>query len=131
MTFEYLKNNREIESLSEFDDHYSVSFLNDKKNGLKGFIAIHRKNPHFPSFGATRLWSYTTGTEALSDALRLSRMMSYKSALAGLKAGGAKGVIILPKDKQVDKKRLLQAYAKQVDLLKGNFITGTDVGLDQ
>ena len=129
MTREYIKDN--IESLPEFDNHFSVSFLNDKENGLKGFIAIHRKNPNFPSFGATRLWYYNSETEALQDAMRLSKMMSYKSALAGLVAGGAKGVIILPQDKKIDRKKLLQSYAKQVDLLKGSFITGTDVGLDQ
>lgn len=128
MSSDYTKN---LESLPEFDNHYSVFFLNDKENYLKGFIAIHRKNPKFPSFGATRLWKYETEIEALRDALRLSKMMSYKSALAGLESGGAKGVIILPKEKKIDRKSILRGYAKQVDLLKGNFITGTDVGLDQ
>lgn len=131
MLFDKSQQNNGIESLPEFDHHYSVTFLNDEKSGLKGFIAIHRRNPEFPSFGATRMWKYDSETEALQDALRLSKMMSYKSALAGLKSGGAKGVIILPKRKIINRKKILQAYAQQVDLLKGNFVTGTDVGLDQ
>lgn len=131
MIYGKYQHNNGIESLPEYDKHYSVTFLNDAKSGLRGFIAIHRKNPAFPSFGATRMWKYNSETEALQDALRLSKMMSYKSALAGLKSGGAKGVIILPKRKIINRKKILKAYAEQVDLLKGNFITGTDVGLDQ
>lgn len=131
MNNRHSENSNIIESLTEFDDHYSISFLNDKKSGLKGFIAIHRKNHNFPSFGATRLWYYNSESEALRDVMRLSKLMSYKSVLAGLKSGGAKGVIMLPKNKKINRKSLLQAYAKRVNLLKGNFITGTDVGLYQ
>src|SRR3989338_3855097 len=115
MIFSFFKNNHSIESLPEFDNHHSVLFLSDSKVGLKGFIAIHRKNPNFPSFGATRMWHYNSETEALQDALRLSKMMSYKSALAGLSSGGAKGVIILPKQGKINRKQLLNAYAKKVD----------------
>jgi len=125
-----------IEKLPEFDNHESVSSFEDKASGLKGFIAIHRRNGDFPSFGATRFWHYDRPEEALKDALRLSQMMSYKAALAGLPYGGAKGVIISPSpdnnsispQKKAD---ILKAYANQVNYLGGRFITGTDVGITQ
>ena len=70
----------------EFDNHTLVARIDDTSVGLRGYIAIHR-NRGAPSLGATRLWAYATEEEALRDALRLSRLMSYKSALAGLPYG--------------------------------------------
>lgn len=119
----------DLEHLAEFDAHELVSFMYDAKSGLKGFIAIHRDGMPTPALGATRLWSYESETEALRDALRLSRMMSYKSALAGLKYGGAKGVIIAPPGGIRDRKALFHAYAQRLNYFGGRFITGTDVGL--
>lgn len=127
------KNQNIVNSSSEFDNHTFISFLNDAKTGLKGFIAVHRNNGEVPSFGATRIWHYESDADALDDALRLSRMMSYKSALAGLPYAGAKGVIILNShalDKR-ERNRLLEAYAENVERLNGQFVTGTDVGLTQ
>lgn len=127
------KNQNITNSSSEFDNHTFLSFLNDDKTGLRGFIAIHRQNNSAPSFGATRMWRYDSDKEAMDDALRLSRMMSYKSALAGLPYAGAKGVIML-NSRAFDSKernRLLEAYAENVERLNGQFITGTDVGLTQ
>lgn len=130
-----VKNSRKkiIETSLEFDNHAFVSFLNDPKTGLRGFIVIHRQNGDTPSFGATRMWHYDSDEEAMDDAFRLSRMMSYKSALAGLPYGGAKGVIILNHHALDTRKRnrLLEAYAENVERLNGQFITGTDVGLTQ
>lgn len=120
----------DLEKLDEYDNHYKVIFLNNPKTGLKGFIAVHRKNKDVSSFGATRLWKYEDSLKGLRDALRLSRLMSYKAALAGLHCGGAKGVILMPKGLK-DRKRLLLSYAKEVNSLNGDFITGTDVGLFQ
>ncbi|MBI5529983.1 MAG: hypothetical protein HY918_00580 [Candidatus Doudnabacteria bacterium] len=121
------KNNKNSDQfeLKEFDGHRLVSFIYDPKTNLEGFIAIHRGDP---AFGATRICSYQNRTEALRDALRLSKLMSYKAAMAGLKYGGAKSVIILPKQSQ-NKNNLLKAYAKKVNLLGGHFITGADVGI--
>lgn len=124
--------NVDVEKLPEYDDHHKVIFLNNPDAGLKGFIAIHRKSKDIPSFGATRLWRYQDEREALSDALRLSRLMSYKAALAGLPCGGAKGTILAPAHlKKEDRAKILLAYAKEVNTLRGTFITGTDVGVSE
>lgn len=122
--------NFNLEKLKEYDEHYKVVFINNLESGLKSFLAIHRKNKNIPSFGATRLWCYSDPLDGLRDALRLSRLMSYKAVLAGLSCGGAKSVILLPK-RLKSKKKLLLSYAEEVNGLGGNFITGTDVGLSQ
>lgn len=133
MNTDYLKENFDkISKLPEFDNHHSVINLNNLNSNLKGFIVIHRKNQNVPSFGATRLWHYIDEIDALRDALRLSKMMSYKSALAGLRYGGAKGVVIVPWTlSSEEKKKTLEEYTKIVNDLKGGFVTGTDVGLTQ
>lgn len=115
--------------LPEFDNHVRVVPLNDPGVQLRGYIAIHRSRGGYPSLGATRVWSYSSDEEALRDALRLSRLMSYKSALAGLPYGGAKSALILPPDGITDRDAFFTAYAKQVEALGGKFVTGTDVGV--
>ena len=70
-------------SHSEFDNHQQVAFFNDKKTGLKAIIAVHNTNLG-PALGGCRMWPYATEDEALTDVLRLSRGMTYKSALANL-----------------------------------------------
>lgn len=115
------------EKMPEFDKHSLVVELNNPKAKLKGYIAIHRKKK-FPSFGATRFWDYKSKKKALEDVLRLSKLMSYKCAMAGLPYGGAKAVIIRPKGK-FDMEKLLEAYAEELNKLDGKFVTGTDVGL--
>jgi len=116
--------------LKDFDHHRTVSFIHDPKTHLDGFIAIHRGNGNqVPAFGATRFVAYKNMLDGLQDALRLSKLMSYKSALAGLKYGGAKGVIFIPKDRY-NKKLLLGAYCQKINLLNGHFITGGDVGIN-
>src|SRR5450759_3824589 len=89
-----ITNNPEVRALSEFENHNAVFLLENKDIGFRGYISIHRKNPAVPSFGATRMWLYESDIEGLRDSLRLSRIMSYKAALAGLDCGGGKGVII-------------------------------------
>lgn len=125
----------QVAGLKEFDDHELVSFGYDKETGLTAVIAVHRANPEVPSFGATRLWQYAASIEGVKDALRLSRGMSYKAALAGLNCGGAKGVIIANSDihklKNAEREKLLEAYAARVNILGGRFVTGTDVGIRQ
>jgi len=120
--------------LPEFDNHVSVSFLYEPKTNLRAFVAVHRKKDDSPSFGATRILSYKSEIDALRDALRLSKTMSYKAVSTGLPCGGAKGVIMLPQGRQItqsQKRKILRSYAKQLNLWSGNFITGTDVGISQ
>jgi len=109
-------------------DHHFVGYFSDPDSGLSGFVAIHRaKGPH-PSFGATRMMPYENADEALRDALRLSRLMSYKAALSDLPYGGAKAVIIGdPLDSR--RKTILRSYANHVNSLRGKFVTGSDIGL--
>lgn len=115
-------------SLEEFDDHRLITFNYDIESGLCGYIAIHRLYNKYPSFGATRFWNYNSTKDALRDALRLSRTMSYKAALAGLPGGGAKAVLINNvRGKARDS--LLKEYARRVNYLSGKFVTGSDVGL--
>ena len=79
--------------LPDFDDHEEVHFVNDVKSGLKAIIAVH--STHLgPAAGGARFWHYAKDEEALVDALRLSRGMSYKNAMAGLPLGGGKSVIL-------------------------------------
>lgn len=118
----------DIPKLKEFDNHTSIISFHNTKTNLNGFIAIHRGGLKGPSFGATRLWDYQSESEALKDALKLSRLMSYKSALAGLKYGGAKAVIIKPKGSA---DHSIKNYASYINLLGGHFITGADVGIDK
>ena len=125
----------ELAQLREFDNHELVSYGHDEATGLRSVIAVHRANPEVPSFGATRFWQYASSIEGVKDALRLSRLMSYKAALAGLNCGGAKGVIIANGDprkmKGAEREKLLEAYAARVNILGGRFVTGTDVGITQ
>jgi leucine dehydrogenase len=123
----------EIQNLPEYDAHSIVHTCTDTKNMLSGFISIHRGNENRPSFGATRIWHYENPKEALRDAMNLSRAMSYKAAMAGLNYGGAKGVLIAPKSLKSGQKklRMLKAYADKINILKGGFITGTDVGISR
>ena len=118
----------QIEALPEFDKHKLVVFVHDKKGRLRGFIVIHRSGAKNLSFGGTRFLKYNTTTDALRDALRLSKMMSYKCALAGINYGGAKGVII-DTPKLSAKKDVIIDYARAVDYLGGRYISGADVGI--
>jgi len=121
-------NNFNITKLPEFDGHEAVHFFSNKKTGLRCFISIHNRN-RGPALGATRFWHYQFEEDALRDSLRLSRAMTYKCALAGIRYGGGKGVIIADK-KKTKTSSLICAYAKAVDSLGGIFRTGEDVGMN-
>lgn len=111
--------------------NYLVKHLNNPEAGLKGFIVIHKKHKNYPSLGATRFLRYLSEREALKDAKNLAHLMTYKSALAGLPYGGAKGVIIAQKNyTQKKKNKIIESYARELNKLGGLFITGSDIGLD-
>jgi leucine dehydrogenase len=113
-------------SSMDFDDHEQVAFCRDAESGLKAIVAIH-STARGPALGGCRMWPYETEDDALTDALRLSRSMTYKSALAGLPYGGGKAVIIA--DPAYDKSEALWlAFGRFVDSLGGQYITAEDVG---
>ncbi|MDP2648685.1 MAG: Glu/Leu/Phe/Val dehydrogenase dimerization domain-containing protein [bacterium] len=114
--------------LPEFDDHESVTALNDPETGLRGFIAIHNTNLG-TAVGGTRFWLYESEKAALCDALRLSRAMTYKCALANLSYGGAKAVLIRPSGDKWSREAYLDSYAQCLESFAGRFFTGEDVGL--
>ena len=112
---------------TDFDGHEQVVYCSDKRGGLRAIIAIHNTNLG-PALGGCRMWPYASEREALSDALRLSRGMTYKNALAGLDYGGGKAVVI--GDPRTDKSEaLLRAVGRAVDSLGGRYITAEDVGM--
>ncbi|MGB1041196.1 MAG: Glu/Leu/Phe/Val family dehydrogenase [Flavobacteriales bacterium] len=111
----------------EMMGHEQVVFCNDKASGLKAIIAIHNTTLG-PSLGGTRMWNYKSEAEALNDVLRLSRGMTYKSAISGLNLGGGKAVIIA--NPHTDKSEaLFRRFGKFVNSLGGKYITAEDVGV--
>src|SRR3569832_1025813 len=113
--------------LPDFDDHEEVHFVNDVKSGLKAIIAV--RSTHLgPAAGGARFWHYAKDEEALVDALRLSRGMSYKNAMAGLPLGGGKSVI-LANAERTKSPDMLHAFGKAVDHLGGRYVTAEDVGM--
>ena len=107
--------------------HEQVVYCHDRGTGLKAIIAIHDTTLG-PALGGCRMWNYDNEQQALEDALRLSRGMTYKAALAGLFLGGGKSVIFAdPKhDKNPD---LLHSFGRFVDSLSGRYITAQDVSI--
>lgn len=113
--------------LAAYDDHEHVWCGRDEERGLTAIVAIHN-TALGPALGGTRVWPHVNFEAALTDALRLSRGMTYKAAVADLPFGGGKAVIIA--DPKKDKTpRLLEAYAEMLAALEGQFFTGEDVGL--
>lgn len=110
-----------------FDDHEQIVFCNDKDTGLKAIIGIHN-TVLGPALGGTRMWNYNNEWEALNDVLRLSRGMTFKSAITGLNLGGGKAVII--GDAKTQKTpELMRRFGEFVDSLSGKYITAEDVGM--
>lgn len=110
-----------------FDDHEQIVFCNDKDTGLKAIIGIHN-TVLGPALGGTRMWQYANEWEALNDVLRLSRGMTFKSAITGLNLGGGKAVII--GDAKTQKTpALMRKFGEFVHSLSGKYITAEDVGM--
>ena len=99
----------------EFDSHESVHYFRDEDTGLRAIVAIH-STALGPGAGGTRRWVYNNDAEALTDVLRLSRGMTYKNAVAGLKLGGGKAVI-LADDNAPKSPELFRAFGRCVDSL--------------
>jgi valine dehydrogenase (NAD+) len=111
---------------ADHSGHEQIVFCHDAPTGLRAIIAIHSTTLG-PALGGTRFYPYQSESQALADALNLSRAMSYKNALAGLDHGGGKAVIIGDPARQKSE-ALLRAYGRFVESLGGRYITACDVG---
>lgn len=111
----------------EFHEFEQVVYCNDSRVGLQAIISLH-STVLGPATGGCRMWNYSSETEALTDVLRLSRGMTYKAAISGLKWGGGKSVI-LGDPKSRKSRDLLQRFGEYVERLGGNYITAKDVGI--
>jgi len=110
-----------------FEDHEGVHAFSDPASGLKTIIAVH-STVRGPAAGGCRMWPYESAEAALTDALRLSRAMSYKNAMADLDLGGGKSVII--GNSRTDKSpQLFQAFGRAVERVGGRYWTAEDVGV--
>lgn len=113
----------------DFDDHEVVHVARDHASGLTAIIALH--STHLgPAGGGTRFWHYADPKDGLRDALRLSRGMSYKNAMAGLSMGGGKAVI-LADSARTKTPELLSAFGDAVEGLGGRYVTAEDVGMSE
>jgi leucine dehydrogenase len=101
-----------------------------RRSGTYTFVAIH-STIGGPALGGCRMWTYDDSRAALRDALRLSRAMTYKAAVAGLPLGGGKGVIMIPEGTDTARwwrRGALLDFAETVEALGGRYITAEDVG---
>jgi leucine dehydrogenase len=113
----------------DFDDHESVQLVHDRASGLTAILALH--STHLgPGAGGTRFWHYADPDDAMRDALRLSRGMSYKNAMAGLPMGGGKGVILAGKDR-AKTPAMLAAYGDAIEAMAGRYVCAEDVGMTE
>ena len=115
-----------IFSHPEFDQHEQVNFFHDQETGLKAIIAVHNSN-RGPALGGCRMWQYGSDAEALTDVLRLSKGMTYKSALANLDLGGGKSVII-GNAREHKSEALLEMMGRALESLSGRYIAAEDSG---
>ncbi len=114
---------------ADFDGHELVQFVHDRASGLNAIIALH--STHLgPAAGGTRFWHYADPAGAMRDALRLSRGMSYKNAMAGLPMGGGKAVVLLDSER-TRTAEMLDAFGDAVEALGGRYVTAEDVGASE
>lgn len=119
--------NKSVFARMEDMKHEQVVFCQDEHTGLRAIVAIHN-TVLGPSMGGTRMWNYATEEEALNDVLRLSRGMTFKSALAGLNIGGGKAVII--GDAKTQKSEVfMRRFGKFINSLNGKYYTAEDVNI--
>ena len=114
----------------DFDAHEGVHLFTDPASGLKAVIAVH-STALGPAAGGVRFWHYADDALGVTDALRLSRGMSYKNAMAGLALGGGKGVVLAPaRGASIDEAQLV-AFGRAVESLGGRYVTAEDVGMSE
>jgi leucine dehydrogenase len=113
----------------DFDDHELVELVHDRASGLTAIVAIHSSHLG-PAAGGTRFWHYPEGSDAMRDALRLSRGMSYKNAMAGLPMGGGKAVILADAGRRKTPE-MLAAFGRAIEALGGRYVTAEDVGMNE
>ena len=106
--------------------HEQISLFQEPSSGYRGIIAVHDTTLG-PALGGTRFWNYASDREAVIDALRLARGMTYKAAVAGLNLGGGKSVI-LGDNKTTRRETIFRAHGRHVESLGGRYITAEDVG---
>ena len=116
----------EISEKTTDSEHEKVFIGRDPAIGYHGIIAIH-STARGPAVGGTRVWNYANEDDALTDALRLSRGMTYKNALPALPLGGGKAVVI-GDNKTLDRDAIFSAHGRFVETFGGEFITAEDVG---
>src|SRR5215210_3479054 len=117
---------RDVFEQMETMGHEQVLLSHDPSCGYFGIIAIHDTTLG-PALGGTRFWQYASTDEAITDALRLARGMTYKSAVAGINLGGGKSVII-GDNKRSDREALFRAHGRFIETLGGRYITAEDIG---
>ncbi len=120
---------QEVESFDLMDKmgHEQLVFCQDPKTGLKAIIGIHN-TVLGPSLGGTRMWNYTSESEAIRDVLRLSRGMTFKASISGLNLGGGKAVII-GDAATMKTEALLRKFGRFVESLNGKYVTAEDVNM--
>ncbi|MBX9880860.1 MAG: amino acid dehydrogenase [Sphingomonas sp.] len=111
----------------DFDEHEGVHLFTDPASGLHCIIAIH-STALGPAGGGVRFWHYANSGEAITDALRLSRGMSYKNAMAGLPMGGGKAVVLADANR-TKSEAMLKAFGRAIESLGGRYVTAEDVGM--
>lgn len=114
-----------FDTISEMG-HEQVVICHDPSAGYRGIIAVH-STVLGPALGGTRFWQYESDDAAITDALRLSRGMTYKNAVAGLNLGGGKAVII-GNNKTMNREMIFRAHGRFVESLGGRYVTAEDVG---
>lgn len=108
-------------------EHEQIVHCYDKTTGLKAIVAIH-STALGPAMGGTRMWNYASDEEALTDAIRLARGMTYKSAISGLNVGGGKAVLI-GDPKKLKNEAYLRRFGRFIDGLGGKYVTAGDVNM--
>lgn len=114
----------------DFDDHEGVHLFTDPASGMRAVIAVHSTTLG-PAAGGVRFWHYGSEERAITDALRLSRGMSFKNAMAGLELGGGKGVVLAANPGETITEDQLKAFGRVVESLGGRYVTAEDVGMSE
>jgi glutamate dehydrogenase/leucine dehydrogenase len=112
------------------DVHEQVTWFADPEVGLRAIVAIH-STALGPALGGIRFWRYASEAAALEDALRLSRAMTMKAAVAGLCQGGGKAVVLWDDQRALRSEAFLGSLGRSIDALGGRYLAAEDVGATQ